>query len=63
MLVACRLADLSALEGHYAGVRVHNAGGRASPSRPHSASVPGPPSLCRQAHSAVLTTNSSGASA
>ena len=22
MLVACRLADLSALEGHYAGVRV-----------------------------------------
>jgi hypothetical protein len=23
MLVACRLADLSALEKHYAGVRVH----------------------------------------
>jgi hypothetical protein len=34
-----------------------NACGRATPSRPQSAPVPGPPSLCRQVSVAVLTTD------
>jgi hypothetical protein len=32
MLVACRLAGLSALEGHYAGVRVRTQFGRGVPA-------------------------------
>ena len=60
MLVACRLAGLSALGAHYADVKMpRNACGRATPSRPHSEPVRGPLSLCRQGSGAVLTTHPS----
>jgi hypothetical protein len=42
MLVACRLADLSALEGHYAGGRVSAQFGRTQPIPPMPQGRDGP---------------------